>query len=244
MQWFKVILTACHQKLSFVIIVIITIIYMSHTGTVSSLSATNPSSLNARHRPSFIIPTTPGSTLLITLQLHNLLGGTHVAQRPLLDHQSHDLIQRILECIPSAKAPNQHVQNRQVKSKEIETHSSSHSGEFGVCVVSGCYLDDVGGDEVDAFEAANDGAEFACGPAAGFGGAGCGCDCGSCTLAVPSICNSTLSRISNVQAGSSVSISILRYTGFSKPTLSLIFLIMPSVPILSTSRASTISKPQ
>jgi hypothetical protein len=34
--------------------------------------------------------------------------------------------------------------------------------------------------------------------------------------------------------------SMLKYTGFFSPTLSLIFLIMPSVPILSMSLASTI----
>lgn len=46
------------------------------------------------------------------------------------------------------------------------------------------------------------------------------------------------------QAGSSVSMSMLRYTGFSVPTLSLIFLMMPLVPMVSISRASTIWKPQ
>ena len=46
------------------------------------------------------------------------------------------------------------------------------------------------------------------------------------------------------QAGSSVSMSIDRYTGFSVPTLSLIFLIIPPMPIVSISLASTISNPQ
>lgn len=44
----------------------------------------------------------------------------------------------------------------------------------------------------------------------------------------------------DAQAGSNVSISMLRYTGFSVPTLSRIFLIIPAVPISSISRASTI----
>jgi len=48
----------------------------------------------------------------------------------------------------------------------------------------------------------------------------------------------------NVQAGSKVSMSIERYTGFSVPTLSLIFLMIPAVPISSISLASTISNPQ
>jgi len=48
----------------------------------------------------------------------------------------------------------------------------------------------------------------------------------------------------NVQAGSNVSISILKYTGFSVLTLSLIFLMIPAMPIVSISRASEISKPQ
>lgn len=46
------------------------------------------------------------------------------------------------------------------------------------------------------------------------------------------------------QAGSKVSMSILRYTGLLVPTRSLIFLMIPSVPIESIARASTISKPQ
>lgn len=48
----------------------------------------------------------------------------------------------------------------------------------------------------------------------------------------------------SVQAGSRVSMSIDRYTGFSVPTLSRIFLIIPFIPIVSISLASTISNPQ
>ena len=48
----------------------------------------------------------------------------------------------------------------------------------------------------------------------------------------------------DIQAGSNVSMSILKYTGFSVPTLSLIFWIIPAVPMVSISRASEISKPQ
>ncbi len=47
---------------------------------------------------------------------------------------------------------------------------------LGIGIVGRGDLDDVGGDEVDALEAADDGAEFARGPAAGFGGACCGGD--------------------------------------------------------------------
>ena len=48
----------------------------------------------------------------------------------------------------------------------------------------------------------------------------------------------------DVQAGSRVSMSMDRYTGFSVPTRSRIFLIMPCIPITSISLASTISNPQ
>lgn len=49
---------------------------------------------------------------------------------------------------------------------------------LGVGIISGRDFDNVCGDEVDAFEAAEDRAEFAGCPTAGFGGAGCGCDYG------------------------------------------------------------------
>ena len=47
---------------------------------------------------------------------------------------------------------------------------------LGIGVIRRCDFDDVGRDEVDAFEAANDGTEFAGAPAAGFGGSCCGSD--------------------------------------------------------------------
>jgi len=47
---------------------------------------------------------------------------------------------------------------------------------LGVGIVRRRYLDDIGRDEVDAFEAADDGAEFTCGPAASFGGTRCRSD--------------------------------------------------------------------
>lgn len=53
-----------------------------------------------------------------------------------------------------------------------------------------------------------------------------------------------LSDLTNSQAGSRVSISKLRYTGSVVPTRSRIFLMIPSMPIVSISRASTISNPQ
>ena len=58
----------------------------------------------------------------------------HLAQRTLLDHQSHDLVQRV---------------------------GGSHGGELGVGVVSRSDLDDIGSDEVDAFEATDDRADLA-----------------------------------------------------------------------------------
>ena len=50
--------------------------------------------------------------------------------------------------------------------------------------------------------------------------------------------------VAGANAGSSVSISMLKYTGCCVPTRSRIFRMMPSVPMASISRASTISKPQ
>ena len=48
---------------------------------------------------------------------------------------------------------------------------------LGIGIIRRCHLYDIRGDEIYALEAADDGAEFAGGPAAGFGRAGCGGDC-------------------------------------------------------------------
>ena len=52
-----------------------------------------------------------------------------------------------------------------------------HGGQFGVGIVSRRHLHDIGRDEIQALEAADNGAEFARGPAARFGGAGGGGVC-------------------------------------------------------------------
>ena len=60
----------------------------------------------------------------------------------------------------------------------------------------------------------------------------------------PSVHNLKLEAKGSIQAGSSVSMSMLKYTGLSSPTLSLILFTMPCIPMVSISLASTISKPQ
>lgn len=70
-----------------------------------------------------------------------------------LDHDGHDLEERIRR---------------------------RHGGQFGVGIVSRRHLHDIGRDEVQTLEAADDGAEFAGGPAARFGGAGGGGVCFGC----------------------------------------------------------------
>ena len=47
---------------------------------------------------------------------------------------------------------------------------------LGIGIVRWGNLDDVSGDEVDALETTDDGAQFTGGPASCFGGAGGGCD--------------------------------------------------------------------
>ena len=69
------------------------------------------------------------------------------AQRAPLDHQRHDLVQHV---------------------------GGGHGGQLGIGVVGRGDLDNVGRDEVDALEAANDGAQLARGPAARLGRAGRG----------------------------------------------------------------------
>lgn len=50
---------------------------------------------------------------------------------------------------------------------------SRHGGQLGIGVVRGGHLDDIGSDEIDPLQASQDGAQFARGPAAGFGRSGC-----------------------------------------------------------------------
>lgn len=70
-------------------------------------------------------------------------------QRPLLHHHGHDFIQ--------------HIRRR-------------HGRVLGVGIICRRHLHDVRRDEVDALEPAQDGAQLAGRPAAGFGRAGCGGD--------------------------------------------------------------------
>lgn len=86
---------------------------------------------------------------------------------------------------------------------------------LGIGIVRRRDLDDVGGDEVDAFEASDDGAQFARRPAACFGGAG-GWGDYDVTTANVSMSQNVLRVVAarelgaGIQAGSKVSISMLK----------------------------------
>lgn len=84
-------------------------------------------------------------TLISRFPLH------HCVQGPGLDHQRHNLEQRV---------------------------RGSHGRKFRVGIVRRGNFDNVRSNEVDAFEATNDGAEFPRRPTARLGGAGCGSDFG------------------------------------------------------------------
>lgn len=113
-------------------------------------------------------------------ELDSLRGLAHVAQGPLLDHQRHDLVQGV---------------------------GGSHGGKLGIGVVCWSHFDNVGGDEVDALQAADDGAQLARGPAAGLRGAGRRGDC--VCMSVSGRCKFNACK-GYSQAGSRVSISMLR----------------------------------
>ena len=85
----------------------------------------------------------------IRLPISSLLTLSHHAHRAPLDHQTHDLKQRIC---------------------------CRHGRMLGIGVVRRCDFDDIGRDEVDAFEPADDSTEFAGAPAASFRGSCCGSD--------------------------------------------------------------------
>ena len=112
--------------------------------------------------------------------LNSLRRLAHVAQGPLLDHQRHDLVQGV---------------------------GGSHGSQLGVGVVCWSDFDNVGGDEVDALQAADDGAQLARGPAASLRGASRRGDC-ACTSVSGRYKLNTCRG--NLQAGSRVSISMLR----------------------------------
>lgn len=124
----------------------------------------------------------------IPIRLLSILALNHLTQRPLLDHKRHDLVQRIRR---------------------------GHRRMLGIGIVRRRDLDDVGGDEVDAFEASDDGAQFARRPAACFGGAG-GWGDYDVTTANVSMSQNVLRVVAarelgaGIQAGSKVSISMLK----------------------------------
>ncbi len=93
------------------------------------------------------LPTTPNR---IPLPVPPRLPLPHHAHRPPLHHQTHHLEQRVRR---------------------------RHGRVLRVGVVRRRHLDNVRRNEVDAFEAADDGPQFARCPAACFGRAGCGGDC-------------------------------------------------------------------
>lgn len=83
-----------------------------------------------------------GKTSITCLKLFLVLVN---AERTVLDHEGHDL---------------------------VESVGGGHGGELGVGVVGRGNLDDIGSDEVDALETADDGAELTGAPATGLGGTG------------------------------------------------------------------------
>lgn len=116
--------------------------------TITHLPLPSPSQFPTH--ASQLLPPPPPHPLPVHLAIPPHLPIPHHAHRPPLHHKRHDLKQRVRR---------------------------RHGRVLGIGVVRGRHLDDVGGNEVDALEAADDGTELAGGPAACFGGAGCGGDC-------------------------------------------------------------------
>lgn len=96
-----------------------------------------------------IIPSTSlpllsrSSSRHLHLILGLLLAGDHLAQRTLLNHQAHNLIQRI---------------------------RSRHGSMLGISIICRGNLDDISSDDVDALQTSEDGAEFTSRPAASLRG--------------------------------------------------------------------------
>ena len=120
-----------------------------YSGLSLSIHNLPSSSCSPSHRlcqPSKLILRFPNA---IHLPISPPLTLPHHTHRTPLNHQTHNLKQRICR---------------------------RHGRMLGISIVRRCDLDDIGCDEVDAFEAADDGTEFAGTPAASFGGACCGGD--------------------------------------------------------------------
>lgn len=136
---------------------------------------------------------------------------------------------------------------------------------LSICVVSGSDLDDVSSDEVDAVETTQDGPELARRPPASLWGAGGRGDYGPWASVSPRslVCDRDVvkltSRIESVDVNTQVhgvlgpdslpySMSVIsgRHEGViaGHGLDALIFLMIPSMPMVSISRASTIWKPQ
>jgi len=150
-----------------------------------------------------------------SLQILSVLATiNHLAQRTLLDHDTHNLIKHIC---------------------------SSHGGKLSVRIVRRRNLHNVSRDQIQVLQPPNNRPQLSRRPPARLRGSR---GRGNCESLAPSHYHRPPSEIKNLQAGSSVSISIDKYTGFTVPTLSRIRLMIPAVPMLSISLASTISKPQ
>lgn len=54
----------------------------------------------------------------------------------------------------------------------FRTEQNSHCGQLRISIIRRCNLDNVGADEVQPVETANDCPQLACGPTSSFGGTG------------------------------------------------------------------------
>ena len=115
-------------------------------------------------------------------------------------------------------------------SRPVETYiSSSHSREFGVGVIRRSDLHNISGHDMKTVESPEDGTKLACRPAAGLRRTSSGgkgrinrVDLNAIEPLVRKDCNTEVQLHTSIE----------RYTGLS-PTVSLIFLIMPSVPTMN-----------
>lgn len=158
---------------------------------------------------------------------------------PLLDHDAHDFIQGVSSRHGSMLSVCVVGRLRRVLNLSVTLVASALSLTYR-------NFDNIRRDQINPIKPPKNRSQLSRRPASRFR---CTCCRGNCAMS-HHVSYQLVSFFSwrygqaNSQAGSSVSISKDKYTGFLVPTRSRIFLMMPSVPIVSISRASTISNPQ
>lgn len=136
-------------------------LFISVRGFVTTISSLQVVSLRPSHPPTNQPPRS-----LTSQRTSSKLIRPRNRQRPLFDHHSHDLEKRIRSS-PEVKKKVSRCYRRKWKMGDCR---DLHGRKLSIGVVRRRNLDNVGSDNVEPIESAEDGPELAGGPATGLGG--------------------------------------------------------------------------